>query len=584
MMNQNNAYQDLKYFKKEMVIGPAFKMLEVFFELMMPFLMSYIIDNGIPYANKTNNFSKIYIPGLTIIFLAILGLASTMVCQYIASITSQGFGTKLRNRIYKKVMGLDLNQIEEIGKGNLNAIISNDVNRLQVSVAMMIRLVLRAPTLIIGSLICSFIINWKIGLIFSLVVIIISLLMLIIIKASNKKIIESQKELDHITTLTSDDLRGIRVIKSFSNEKKEIDKFKYRSNSYFKKIKKINFINAFTNPLISLIINCSIALIIYFSSNEIIKNKGMSTGELSSLIQYLNQILLALIVVTNLIIIFNRAFASKARIDTLLNYTSSIKNEAKIKPYEIENNANLFVFKNVGFKYDQNKNYVVSNLNFNIKKGESVGIIGATGSGKTTIVKLLERLIEASEGEILYKNVNIKDYDLHALRNEISLINQKAILFKGTIRSNFKMANPTANEDEIKKALHLSEAEEFVNKYEDYIDHEVEEDGKNFSGGQKQRLSIARSLLRNYETLILDDSTSALDYLSEKKLKQNLKSIPNITMIVIAQRISSIRSMDKIIVLDHGKIEQIGNHKELLKASKIYQEIYLSQYGENIHE
>lgn len=583
-MKKENAYQDLKYFKKELILGPTFKMLEVFFELLMPFLMSYIIDKGIPEAQQYNDFSKIYIPGLTIVGLAILGLCSTMVCQYIASITSQGFGTKLRNRIYEKVMNLSLNQIEEIGKGNLNTLISNDVNRLQVSVAMMVRLVLRAPTLVIGSLVCSFIINWKVGLVFLSVVILISIVLFIIIKKSSKKIVEIQKETDEIVTLANDDLKGIRVIKAFNNEEKEINKFKEKTNNFYSKTKVINLINAFTNPLISLIINSAICVVIYFSSNEILVNLTMTKGDLTSLIQYLNQILLALIVVSNLIIIFTRAFASKARIDVLLNLDPSIKNNPKVLRKEIKKGETLFSFDNVSFKYNGTQNNVVSNLTFDIKKGETIGIIGGTGSGKTTIIKLFERFIERSEGTILYKNVDIKDYDLNNLHNELSLVSQKAVLFKGTIRSNFEMANPNASEEDIKNALMNACAYDFVSKYSDYIDHKVEEDGKNFSGGQRQRLSIARSFCKNAETIILDDSTSALDYLTEKNLKQNIKNMQNKTIILIAQRVSSIKHADKIIVMNHGEIDAIGNHEELLKTSLVYKEIYNSQYGDNQDE
>lgn len=572
-----NAYYYLKHYKKELILGPAFKMLEVIFELLIPFLMSYIIDNGINKAINDGNYSSIYIPGIIILLLGVLGFSSTLVCQYFASIASQGYGTELRNAIYKKVTGLSLREVELIGKGNLVTLITNDVNRMQVSVAMMIRLVLRAPMLVIGSLICAFIIDYKIAFIFLGVVILISLILFFVIKRSSKLILSTQKCVDDLVTITNDSLSGIRVVKAFNNEDYEINKYKKETNAYYKEMKKVSFLNALTNPLTFLIINVAIVLVVYFVGNSAIEGTGLSSGDLTSLISYLNQILLALIVVSNLVVIFTKAFASKKRIEKLLNLEPSIKNNSLYKDLKVNNGDILFSFKNASFKYEAEDNLVVSNLTFDIKKGETIGIIGGTGSGKTTIIKLLERFFDVTSGEIQYKGVNIKDYDLNALHNEISLVNQKAILFKGTIESNLKMANKEATNDEMIEALKDACAYEFVSSYEDGLNHKVEEGGKNFSGGQRQRLSIARSILKNSETLILDDSTSALDYLTEKNLRFNLSNKTELTKIIIAQRVSSLINADKIIVMYHGRIDGIGTHEELLVKSNIYKEIYESQ-------
>ena len=577
-MKKVNAYSPIKYFKKEMIFGPLFKMLEVVFELLMPFLMSYIIDDGINFALDTGDFSKIYIPGLIIFGFAVLGLLSTLVCQYFASVASQGYGTKLRNQLFKKITHLSLSDIEIIGKGNLNTIISNDVNRLQVSVAMMIRLVLRAPALIIGSLICAFFIDTTISLIFLVVVISISIILFLIIFNSSKKIIEVQKETDSLVMQANDSLSGMRVVKAFNNEEKEINNFKKKTNQFFIKMKSVNIINALTSPLTSLIINFAIAFVIYFSSSSIIDQTGITKGELSSLISYLNQILLALIVVSNLVVIFTRAFASKKRVEEILNIPDFTHDKNEINKIDLEDNQNILDFKNVSFKYEEKDNEVIKNINFEIKKGEKVGIIGGTGSGKTTLIKLIERFFTRTSGVILYKGKDINQYNITNLRNEISLVSQKASLFKGTIRSNLEMGKKDATIEEMEESLKMSCAYEFVKKYDDYLDHKVEEGGKNFSGGQKQRLSIARSLIKDSEILILDDSTSALDYLTEKLLKENINKMEDKTVIIVAQRVSTVKNCDKIIVMYHGSIESIGTHEELLANSKVYKEIYDSQY------
>ncbi len=572
------AYGYLKYYKKQMILGPIFKMFEVVFELIMPFLMSFIIDTGINEAVATGHYEKIYIPGLIIIGLILVSFCSTIVCQYYASIASQGFGTKLRNALYEKIAGLSLKDIDLVGKGNLTTIITNDVNRLQVSVAMLVRLVIRAPSLIIGSLICAFIINYKIAFIFVGVIVLVSLILFFVIKFSSKQILRVQKETDNIVTSTNDSLNGIRVVKAFNNENVEINKFKNSSTKYFNEMKKINLLNALTSPLTYLVINVAIVLVIYFSSDSIINGTGLTKGELTSLVQYLNQILLALIVVSNLVVIFTKAFASKVRVESILNIKNEIINDPKVEPHKINNGEDLIKFKNVSFKYDESDNDVVKNINFDIKKGQTIGIIGGTGSGKTTLVKLLLRFFDRTGGDILYKGTDIKDYDIDALRNEISLVNQKATIFKGTIRSNMLIGKSDATDLEIEEALKKACAYEFISKYDDYLKHPLEEGGKNLSGGQRQRLSIARSILKNGEILILDDSTSALDYLTEKNLKHNIKEIENLTTIIIAQRVTSLMNADQIIVMYHGEVESVGTHDELMKNSKVYKEIYDSQF------
>lgn len=568
----------LKKYKKELIIGPIFKTFEVIFELLIPFLMKYMINEGIPFAQQTNNIEKILYPGLIIVVLSILGFLSTLVCQYLASIASQGVGTDLRNRIFKKVNSLSIKEIEDFGRGNLVNLVTNDTNRVQQGVAMLIRLAIRAPILVIGSLICSFIIDYRIGLMFLSLIPIISLILFFILKANSKNYLKVQSILDDVSSFTKDSLKGIRVNKALNKQNEVEESYSKKARNFYSESKRANIIAALINPLTFLVINIGILLVIYFGGNFVLSNE-LSDGDLVALISYLNQILMALVVMSNLVIIFTKAITSTKRIDSLLIKESSIINNKKYNHLKIKNGENLFEFKDVDFAYNSTK-YALKNLNFTIKKGEKIGIIGSTGSGKSTIVKLLERYYDVTSGVLSYKGFDIKDYDIDSLRDEISLVSQKSVLFNGTIKSNMLISKDNASDVEIIDALKKSDAYSFVEKYEDSIDHEVLEGGKNFSGGQKQRLSIARALLKDSEVLILDDSTSALDYLTDSKIRQRLFADKDKTIILISQRSSSLQNCDKIIVLENGKIDGIGTHEELLKTSSVYVEIYNSQKGQ----
>ena len=566
-----------------MIFGPMFKTLEVIFELLIPFIMKDIIDNGVKIAKETGDASKIFIDGLIIIGFVILGFCSTIVCQYFASIASQGFGTDLRNRLFKKINELSMKEINFFGIGYLSNIFNNDINRLQLAVAMMVRLVVRAPALVIGSIVCSFLINYKIAFIFLAVVIIVSIFLYIVFSITSKQFLNLQKKNDKLSQIVDDGISGTRVIRSFNTEEYEIKKYKTETEEYYKDSKKMISINALINPITFLVINLAILITVYLGINML--NNGsfinfngelFSSGDIIALIQYLNQMLMALIVVCNLVVIFNKSFASKKRVDALLIKESSIKNNYNYDLININNGDNLFEFKNVDFSYS-GKNNVLNNLNFVIKKGDSIGIIGGTGSGKSTIIKLMDRFFDATNGEILYKGVDIKKYNSESLHKEISIVNQKNQLFKGTIKSNLLIGNSAANENDMITSLKNAEAYSFVEKYPEFLDHYVEEGGQNFSGGQKQRLCIARALVRNSETVIFDDSMSALDFITDKKVRHNLAKMENLTKIYVSQRVTTLMYCDKILVVDNGKIIDIGNHEELLKNCKIYREIYKSQ-------
>lgn len=570
------TWDSIKKYKKEFILGPIFKTVEVVFELMIPFLMKYMINTGIPSFQNNEGVGKILYPGLIIIAFCIFGFLSTLVCQYFASVASQGFGTDLRNRIFLKVNSLSLKDIDNFGRGNLINLITNDTTRVQTGIAMLIRLAIRAPVLVIGSLVCSFIIDYRVGLMFLILIPIISLILAIILTKNSKNYLKVQQRLDDISNYSNDSLKGSRVIRAFNKENTIINQYKNKTEKYFNETKKANLVAALINPLTFLVVNVGIMLVIYFGGNLTINNE-LTNGDLVALISYLNQILMALIVVSNLVIIFTKAFSSQKRIDQLLQSETSIVNYSKYKDISLNYGDEFINFENVSFKYEDDGNEVISNINFKINKGEKIGIIGGTGSGKTTLIKLIERFYDVTSGELLYKGHDIKDYDLDKLHQEISLVNQRSVLFNGTIKSNILIGKKDATDEEIINALKNSEAYKFVKEYSDFIDHEVYENGKNFSGGQKQRLSLARALIKDSELLILDDSTSALDYLTDKNVRENINKMKDLTVIFISQRTSSIQHCDKIIVVDNGKIDAIGTHEELLNTSLIYKEIYDSQ-------
>ena len=581
------TYYSLRKYKKQMILGPIFKMLEVVFELLIPFLMKDIIDNGIEIAKTTGDISKILIDGGIILGFVVLGFSSTMVCQYFASVASQGFGTDLRNRMFKKLNELSLREINELGTGHLSNLFNNDVNRLQLAVAMMVRLVIRAPALVIGSIICSFMINYQVALIYCGVIVVISVFLYFILKVTSKQFVVLQHKNDNLSQIVDDGISGARVIRSFNTQEVEVNKYKENTADYYKDAKKTVYLNALINPITFLVINVAILLTIYFGQKAVnnglvvgISGVAFSTGDIVALIQYLNQMLVALVVVSNLVVIFNKSFASKKRVDELLLKESSLKNNPIYKDIKINNGDELYNLKDVDFIYS-GKNKTLTDINFNILSGETVGIIGGTGSGKSTLMKLLDRFYDASEGSILYKGKDIKEYDLDSLHNEVVVVNQKNQLFKGTIRSNMLIGNPSATEEDIIEALKAAEAYSFVSKYDDFLDHEVEENGSNFSGGQKQRLCIARAIVRHSETIIFDDSMSALDFLTDKNVRSNLSKFKDLTKIYVSQRATTLMHCDKIIVIDKGKVENIGTHDELIKNSRVYREIYESQTRSN---
>ena len=571
------ALQSTKKYIPYFIIGPLFKVIEVIFELLTPFLMKYIVDEGFNAGTLDNDYTKIIYPGLIMIAFAVFGFCSTLVCQKLASIASQGTGTELRNKIYRKIINFSNSDIEHFGKGNLVNLLTNDVNRIQSVVAMIIRLVIRAPILVIGSVVCAFLIDIYAGIIFVSIVPLVMFIYFLILKISGKQYKKVQKQNDKIVEKTNDDISGIKAIKSFNNEEKEINEYEQLTSSYYFESKKAILTNELINPLTIFIVNVAIMAVIYlatytFKSPFIV---DLRKGDVVALISYLNSILLALIALCNLILVFVKGFSSNARINEFLNYKEVIDNKGKCIKDSLELKENLVKFNDVSLSFN-NENNVLNHIDFEINKGETIGLIGGTGSGKTLLINVLERFYDFNEGEIFYKGINIKDYDISSLRNDIGLVSQKPHFLKGTIKSNMLIGKSDATDEEIIEALKMSKAYEFVSKYDDLLNHEVLENGKNFSGGQKQRLAIARGILRAKELLILDDSTSALDYLTDKEVRKNLKR-KKITTLIISQRCSSIMDADRIYIIEHGEIVGVGTHKQLLKNNEVYKEIYASQ-------
>ena len=571
------ALKSTKKYIPYFIIGPLFKVIEVIFELLTPFLMKYIVDEGFNAGTLDNDYTKIIYPGLIMIAFAVFGFCSTLVCQKLASIASQGTGTELRNKIYRKIINFSNSDIEHFGKGNLVNLLTNDVNRIQSVVAMIIRLVIRAPILVIGSVVCAFLIDIYAGIIFVSIVPLVMFIYFLILKISGKQYKKVQKQNDKIVEKTNDDISGIKAIKSFNNEEKEINEYEQLTSSYYFESKKAILTNELINPLTIFIVNVAIMAVIYlatytFKSPFIV---DLRKGDVVALISYLNSILLALIALCNLILVFVKGFSSNARINEFLNYKEVIDNKGKCIKDSLELKENLVKFNDVSLSFN-NENNVLNHIDFEINKGETIGLIGGTGSGKTLLINVLERFYDFNEGEIFYKGINIKDYDISSLRNDIGLVSQKPHFLKGTIKSNMLIGKSDATDEEIIEALKMSKAYEFVSKYDDLLNHEVLENGKNFSGGQKQRLAIARGILRAKELLILDDSTSALDYLTDKEVRKNLKR-KKITTLIISQRCSSIKDADRIYIIEHGEIVGVGTHKQLLKNNEVYKEIYASQ-------
>ena len=560
-----------KYLKKNIhwvIIGPVFKLLEAIFELLVPLVIKNMIDIGI---NGDGGKSYLIKQGVLLLIFAATGLCSTLVCQFIASRVSQRFGTDVRNDYFKHINSLSFKELNYLSTSSIITRQTNDIFNVEKSVAMLIRLVIRSPFIVIGSTVLAFVINPIMGIVFLITGILLFIIFFMIMKLTlprNKKI---QKSLDNVTTITTENFTGVRQVRAFRKEEYEVNRFNDETSKLASLQVGLGKISAFLNPLTFIVVNAAIILVMYIGMYQM-KTINLSVGDIQALINYLNQILIAIIAVTNLVTIFTKAQASSVRINEVFDMKSSINDGS----YEEGLDTDVAIeFKNVTFNYNIDSYPAVSNLNFKVYKGQTIAIIGGTGSGKSTIVNLINRFYDTTSGDIYLNGRNIKDYKLSYVNHNISTVLQKTVLFNGNVIDNLCYGKKNASIDEINHALKVAQAD-FISKMPDGLNARVLQGGKNLSGGQRQRLSIARAILKNSPVLVLDDSSSALDYQTDYKLRMAIKELKKTTFI-ISQRASSIAYADQIIVLDNGKIDAIGCHDELLEKSKLYREICISQ-------
>ena len=566
----------LKQFKKEVLIGPVFKLTEAVFELIVPLVMAQIIDVGI--ANGDRGY--VLRMGGVMVLLGLVGLGCALICQYCAARASQGFGTVLRSEMFRHINTLSHGEIDQIGTPSLITRITNDVNQLQLAVAMLIRLVVRAPFLVIGATVMALLLDWKLACIFFVAAPLMALVLYLVMSRSIPFYRIIQKKLDRISLITRENLSGVRVIRAFSRQEKEKERFAQASEDQMSTSIAVGRISALLNPLTSAIINLAIAAVIWFGGFRVDAG-GMTQGEVIAFVNYLNQILLAMIVVANLVVIFTKAAASATRVDEVLQLHPSIVNRVSRPAQEVEGSPEI-AFDAVSFAYPDAGAYSLSDISFTVARGQTLGIIGGTGCGKSTLVNLIPRFYEVSQGSLKVDGVDVRDYPMEQLRGKVGIVPQRAVLFSGTLRQNMQWRKQDATDEEIWQALETAQAASFVRKMPDGLDSVILQGGKNLSGGQKQRLTIARALVGEPEILILDDSASALDFATDAALRQAIAKFSaergnRMTTIIVSQRANTVRYADQIVVLDDGKAAGIGTHEQLLENCQTYQEIYWSQ-------
>lgn len=560
----------LKNYKKELILGPFFKLLEAIFELIVPLVMADIIDTGI------KNGDSVYVWKMSglIVLLGVCGLGFALTCQYFAAKCAYGFGTELRNSLYKHINSLSHAEIDRFGTSSLTTRLINDTNLAQNGVNMFIRLAVRAPFLIIGAAVMAMILDFKLSLIFLIAAPIITLILYIIMKKTVPLYKKIQKNLDRVSLLTRENLEGSRVIRAFSKQEKEKKEFNEASNELAVNSIIVGKISAILNPVTFMIMNLSIVALLWFGGVRV--NVGdLSQGQITAFVNYMTQILLALVVLANLIVIFTKAASSSSRINDVFETKSTVAEGTKTK---FDFSSPAIECKNLTFTYPGAGGPAIKNISFTLKKGETLGIIGGTGSGKSTLAALIPHFYNVTGGTLKIFGNNIEEYRLQFLRKSIGLVPQKATLFSGTIAENMRWSNPNATEDEIIKALKIAQAWEFVYQLPNGLKTHISQGGKNFSGGQRQRLTIARALVGEPSIVILDDSMSALDYETDFKLRKALSEhLKDTAVIMISQRATTLKNADSILVLDDGEQIGLGTNEQLLKSCEEYKEIYNSQ-------
>ena len=569
----------LKDYKKESILAPLFKLLEAFFELLVPLVMANIIDYGI----SNRNMGYIGKMGLLLLLLGVVGLASSITAQFFAAKAAVGFSTQLRQALFDHIEDLSFTDIDKAGTSTMITRMTSDVNQVQSGINMTLRLFLRSPIIVFGAMIMAFTIDVKCALIFVVAIPLLSVVVFGIILSTIPMYKKVQSKLDQVLGITRENLTGVRVIRAFHQEAKEADRFRENNEALSAMQIFVGKISACMNPVTYIIVNGAIIALIYTGAVQV--NIGnLSQGEVVAIINYMNQILVELVKLANLIVTMTKALACAERVASVFDIgadAACVGAQDQKLADKVDKSAPFLDFKHVSLTYQGAGAPTLQDMNFTVNRGDTVGIIGGTGSSKTSLVNLIPGFYPATEGEILLEGRDIRTMSDEELRGRIGVVPQKAVLFKGTIRSNLQWGKPDATEEEMWKALELAQASEVVDGKPGKLDATVAQNGKNFSGGQRQRLTIARALVRNPEILILDDSASALDYATDAKLRAAIRTLEDkTTTFIVSQRASTIRHADKIIVLDDGEIAGMGNHDELLKDCTVYQEIYYSQYPE----
>ena len=563
----------LKDYKKESILAPVFKMLEASFELFVPLVMAAIIDTGI--ANHDKGY--IFRMGGVLVALGLIGLACSVTAQFFSAKAAVGFATKLRHALFSHIQGLSYAELDTLGTNTLITRMTSDVNQLQSGVNLTLRLLLRSPFIVFGAMIMAFTVDVKAALIFVVAIPLLSIVVFGIMIVSLPLYKKVQAALDKVLGRTRENLEGARVIRAFCKEGQEIESFSEENEALLNIQVFVGKISAAMNPLTYIIVN--IALVVLLWTGAIRVDGGIITqGAVVALVNYMSQILVELIKMANLIIQITKALACAKRIESILAVENSQQIEDLTQQAKAETD-DVIRFEHVGLTYQGGGEESLTDIDFAVKKGQTIGIIGGTGSGKTSVVNLIPRLYDATRGTVYVDGQDVKTYDPKQLRSKVGIVPQKAVLFAGTIRENLMWGNENATEEQLERALEISQAKEFVDTKEGRLDFKIAQGGKNLSGGQRQRMTIARAVVIDPEILILDDSASALDFATDAKLRHAIREMGNdMVVIIVSQRSSSIQYADQIIVLDDGKVVGIGTHDSLLAENEVYQEIYYSQF------
>lgn len=569
----------LKGYRLKTVFGPFFKLIEAVFELITPLVVAWVIDTAIPMG-QSGDYSGLIYGGLIILGLGVLGLAFALTAQFFASRASLGFGTNLRKELYEHINTFSYAELDKFSTTSLITRLTTDVNQAQQAVAMFIRLILRAPFITVGAIVMAMIVNLKLSLIFVISALIIGAALWLITSLSMPKYKEVQGRLDDVSRLTRENLAGARVVRAFGAEEREKKNFDTASEKLSSSSIKVGAISAVLNPLTYAVLNLAVIAILYFGGKTVYYG-DLTQGKIIALVNYMTQILNAMVVFANLLITFTKASASAARINEVFAVTTSMKEGAGATP---DFNQPAVKMENVSFRYASSSVDSLEHITLTALKGQSVGVLGGTGSGKTTLVSLISRLYDATEGSVSIFGNDVKDYSNAELRKIFGVVPQKAVLFNGTVRENMLWGDQNASDEDILSALETAQAKDFVLEKKGGLDFVVEQDGKNLSGGQRQRLTIARALVARPEILILDDSSSALDFATDAKLRKALgvlREERGLTTVTVSQRATSVMHCDIIVVLDDGKIVGTGTHDELMESSEVYREIFRSQNKED---